>query len=93
MNTARVQSPQSQTKCGSTSASPACGSTDLSDKPILAAIIGRDSPAPATRVRTRDEWNLLNCSNWQILRHWSVVAQVGGGFDRFHALGSARFRF
>jgi hypothetical protein len=31
--------------------------------------------------------------NWQITKRWSLTAEVGGVFDRFHVIGSVMWRF
>ena len=69
------------------------GFIDLSDRPLLAAIIGQDSLEISTKVRPKEAWNLLIGGNWEITKRWSLMAEVGGVFDRFHVIGGATFRF
>lgn len=69
------------------------GSIDLSGHPLLAAIVGRDSLDLFTKVKPKDAWNLLIGGNWEITKRWSLLAEVGGVFDRFHAIGGVTFRF
>ena len=69
------------------------GSIDLSENPILAGLMGQDTLNYSTRIRPKEEWNLLIGGNWQINKRWSVTAEVGRIMDRFHAIGSVMWRF
>jgi len=68
-------------------------SIDLSQRPILAGLVGSDSLNYSVRVEPKENWNLLIGGNWQFNKRWSLTAEVGGIMDRFHAIGSVMWRF
>ncbi|MEO8425975.1 MAG: hypothetical protein ABI651_02570 [Verrucomicrobiota bacterium] len=69
------------------------GKIDLSQHPLLANLVGKDSLAYSVRIEPKDNWNLLIGGNWQIDKRWSLTAEVGGILDRFHAIGAVMWRF
>ena len=69
------------------------GKVDLSDDPVLAALVGSDTLTYSVRVEPKDNWNLLIGGNWEINKRWSLTAEVGGVLDRFHAIGAVMWRF
>jgi hypothetical protein len=66
---------------------------DLSQHPLLAELIGKDSLRYSVRVEPKEQWNLLIGGNWEINKRWSLTAEVGGILDRFHVIGAAMWRF
>jgi outer membrane receptor protein involved in Fe transport len=69
------------------------GKVDLSQHPLLANLVGRDSLNYSVRVEPKDNWNVLIGGNWEFNKHWSLTAEVGGILDRFHAIGAVMWRF
>ena len=69
------------------------GRVDLSNDPLLAALVGSDTLTYSVRVEPKDNWNLLIGGNWEINKRWSLTAEVGGVLDRFHAIGAVMWRF
>ncbi len=66
---------------------------DLSQRPLLANLIGQDSINYSVQVKPKDKWNLLIGGNWEITKRWSLTAEVGGVMDRFHTIGGVMWRF
>jgi hypothetical protein len=66
---------------------------DLSQRPLLANLIGQDSVSYSVQVKPKDKWNLLVGGNWEITKRWSLTAEVGGVMDRFHTIGGVMWRF
>jgi hypothetical protein len=66
---------------------------DLSQQPVLASLVGKDSLNFSIHVEPKDQWNLLIGGNWQFNKRWSVTAEVGGVLDRFHVISAVMWRF
>ena len=66
---------------------------DLSQRQVLAHLIGKDSLAFSVHVEPKDQWNLLIGGNWEISKRWSLTAEVGGIRDRFHVISAVMWRF
>ncbi len=66
---------------------------DLSQRPALARLAGRDSLDFSIHVEPKDQWNLLIGGNWEFNKRWSVTAEVGGVLDRFHVISAVMWRF
>lgn len=69
------------------------GMADLSERPLLANLVGKDALGYSVRVEPKENWNLLIGGNWQIDKRWSLTAEIGGILDRFHAIGAVMWRF
>ena len=68
-------------------------SIDVSNRPLLAHLIGRDALNFSIHVEPKDQWNLLIGGNWEFNKRWSMTAEVGGVFDRFHVITAVMYRF
>ena len=66
---------------------------DLSQRPFLAHLIGKDSLDFSVHVEPKDQWNLLIGGNWEISKRWALTAEVGGILDRFHVISAVMWRF
>ena len=66
---------------------------DLSQRPFLAHLIGKDSLDFSVHVEPKDHWNLLIGGNWEISKRWSLTAEVGGILDRFDVISAVMWRF
>jgi len=45
------------------------------------------------RQRNKDKWNYLIGFNWEMNRHWSVMAEAGFGGSRENFIAGATYRF
>lgn len=68
-------------------------SIDLSNRPLLARLIGREELDFSIHVKPKDQWNLCIGGNWQFNKRWSVTAELGGVADRYHAITAVMWRF
>ena len=68
-------------------------SIDLSNHPLLAGLVNRDALNFSIHVEPKDAWNLVVGGNWQFNKRWSVTAELGGVFDRYHAITAVMWRF
>ena len=66
---------------------------DLSQRRLLARLVGKDSLDFSIHVEPKDQWNLLIGGNWEFNKRWSVTAEVGGVLDRFQVMSAVMFRF
>ena len=55
-------------------------------------VAGRDIDF-SVRINAKEPWNVLFGGNWELSKRWSIVAEVGGIFDRFQFTGAAMVRF
>jgi hypothetical protein len=68
-------------------------SIDLSNHLLLSNLINRDELNFSVHVEPKDQWNLVVGGNWQFNKRWSVTAELGGVFDRFHVITAVMWRF
>ena len=68
-------------------------SIDLRHHPLLANLLNRDELDFSIHVEPKDQWNLVLGGNWQFNKRCSVMAELGGVFDRFHVITAVMWRF
>jgi len=68
-------------------------SIDLRNKPLLSRLVGRDELNFSIHVEPKDQWNLVIGGNWEFNKRWSMTAELGGVYDRYHAITAVMWRF
>ena len=68
-------------------------SIDVSNRPLLSNLLGRDALNFSIHVQPKDKWNLVVGGNWEFNKRWSATAEVGGVLDRFHVITAVMWRF